>query len=135
VLWVRTTCVHTHQHVNGCSATRPQGATTIPFSYTSITVCETFGLAPCGLEFSLLHSGPRFRWIVGLSAYQTEPKKGCTPDNAACEDFFGRLKTEMFYNRNWRHTTVERFIEPVNVSSDINSDPLATRKLTPSLVH
>jgi putative transposase len=51
---------------------------------------------------------------VGLSSYQTEPKKGCTPDNASCEDFLGRLKTEMFYNRNWRHTTVARFIELVN---------------------
>jgi transposase InsO family protein len=28
-------------------------------------------------------------------------KKGCTPDNAACEVVFGRLKTEMFYNRKW----------------------------------
>ncbi len=26
-------------------------------------------------------------------------KKGCTPDNAACEGFFGRLKNEMYYNR------------------------------------
>ena len=24
-------------------------------------------------------------------------KKGCSPDNAACEGFFGRLKNEMFY--------------------------------------
>ena len=27
-------------------------------------------------------------------------KKGCSPDNSACEGFFGRLKNEMFYNRN-----------------------------------
>jgi|GEM_PF-3473020 len=35
-------------------------------------------------------------------------------DNAACEDFFGRLKKEMFYNRNWRHTTVEQFVQLVD---------------------
>lgn len=28
-------------------------------------------------------------------------KKGCSPENAACESFFGRLKNEMFYRRSW----------------------------------
>ncbi|WP_182049031.1 IS3 family transposase [Changpingibacter yushuensis] len=28
-------------------------------------------------------------------------KKGCSPDNAACEGFFGRMKTEMFYGHTW----------------------------------
>lgn len=28
-------------------------------------------------------------------------KKGCSPDNSACEGFFGRIKNEMFYNRDW----------------------------------
>ena len=37
-------------------------------------------------------------------------RKGCSPDNAACEGFFGRLKNEMFYNRNWSRISVERFI-------------------------
>jgi transposase InsO family protein len=32
-------------------------------------------------------------------------RKACSPDNAACEGFFGRLKTEMFYPRDWRSTT------------------------------
>jgi len=27
-------------------------------------------------------------------------KKGCSPDNAACEGFFGILKKEMFYDRD-----------------------------------
>lgn len=31
--------------------------------------------------------------------------------NAACEGFFGRLKTELFYPRHWRATTVDHFIE------------------------
>ena len=37
-------------------------------------------------------------------------KKGCSPDNAACEGFFGRLKNEMFYGRSWKNTSIEHFI-------------------------
>ena len=40
--------------------------------------------------------------------------KGCSPDNAACEGFFGRLKTELFYPRDWRATTIDQFIEIVD---------------------
>lgn len=31
-------------------------------------------------------------------------------DNAACEGFFGRLKNELFYPRDWKETTIEQFI-------------------------
>lgn len=41
-------------------------------------------------------------------------RKGCSPDNAACEGFFGRLKTELFYPRNWQATTIEQLIEAVD---------------------
>ena len=41
-------------------------------------------------------------------------RKGCSPDNAAYEGFFGRLKIELFYSRDWRDTTVEQFIEVVD---------------------
>ena len=41
-------------------------------------------------------------------------RKGCSPDNAACEGFFGRLKTELFYPRDWRAATIEQFIEVVD---------------------
>ena len=41
-------------------------------------------------------------------------KKGCSPDNAACEGFFGRSKNEMFYNRSWVGVTIEDFIGEVN---------------------
>lgn len=37
-------------------------------------------------------------------------KKGCSPDNSACERFFGRLKNEMFYQRNWKNTTINQFM-------------------------
>ena len=38
-------------------------------------------------------------------------KKGCTPDNAACEGFFGRLKNEMFFHRDWKDVPVNEFFE------------------------
>ncbi len=38
-------------------------------------------------------------------------KKGCSPDNSACEGFFGRLKNEMFYNREWDGVSIEQFID------------------------
>lgn len=41
-------------------------------------------------------------------------RKACSPDNAACEGFFGRLKTEMFYPQDWRSTTIAQFIEALN---------------------
>jgi len=37
-------------------------------------------------------------------------REGYTPDNAACEAFFGRLKVEFFYARQWTGTTMEQFI-------------------------
>ena len=37
-------------------------------------------------------------------------KKGCSPDNSACEGFFGRLKNEMSYQRDWTITTINWII-------------------------
>ena len=34
--------------------------------------------------------------------------------NAACEGFFGRLKVEFFYGRDWSGWTAERFIEELS---------------------
>ena len=41
-------------------------------------------------------------------------KKGCSPDNSACEGFFGRLKIEMFYGRSWNNISIDQFIEQLN---------------------
>lgn len=41
-------------------------------------------------------------------------KAVCSPDNAACEGFFGRLKTELFYRRNWLSTSTEQFIQALD---------------------
>lgn len=67
----------------------------------------------------VVHSdrGAHYRWPGWLSRMReaslvrSMSRKGCSPDNAACEGFFGRLKTEWFHPRDWRTTTVEQFIE------------------------
>ena len=41
-------------------------------------------------------------------------RKACSPDNAAYEGFFGRLKTELFYPRDWQATTIKELIETVD---------------------
>lgn len=41
-------------------------------------------------------------------------KKGCSPDNSACEGFFGHLKREMFYGYNWDDYSISEFIQEVD---------------------
>lgn len=48
-------------------------------------------------------------------------KKGCSPDNAACEGFFGRLKNEMYYGKKWQttqelETAISEYINFYNTS-------------------
>jgi putative transposase len=70
----------------------------------------------------IVHSdrGAHYRWPGWLSRIgdakliRSMSRKGCSPDNAACEGFFGRLKIEMFYYRNWQDTTVEQFSQILN---------------------
>jgi transposase InsO family protein len=67
----------------------------------------------------VVHSdrGAHYRWpgwltrIGNANLIRSMSRKGCSPDNAACEGFFGRLKTELFYPRQWRSTTLEQFIQ------------------------
>ena len=42
-------------------------------------------------------------------------KKGCSPDNAACEGVFGRIKNEFFYYRDWSETTIEEFMQQLDM--------------------
>jgi len=66
----------------------------------------------------VVHSdrGAHFRWpgwlsrIADAKLVRSMSRKGYSPDNAACEGFFGRLKTELFYSRNWLSTTIEEFV-------------------------
>lgn len=41
-------------------------------------------------------------------------REACSPDNAACEGFFSRLKNELFYPRDWKSVTIEQFIGVVD---------------------
>ena len=78
-------------------------------------------VAPAGKR-PIVHSdrGGHYRWpgwlsrIVKANLTRSMSRKACSPDNAACEGFFGRLKTEMFYSRDWRSTTVEQFIQALD---------------------
>lgn len=66
----------------------------------------------------VIHSdrGCHYRWPgwiermdrAGLT--RSMSRKGCSPDNSACEGFFGRLKNEMFYGRSWLGVSLEDFI-------------------------
>lgn len=41
-------------------------------------------------------------------------RKGCSPDNARCEGFFGRLKIEFFYGCDWSKVAIEEFMGMLN---------------------
>lgn len=70
----------------------------------------------------VVHSdrGAHYRWpgwlsrIADAKLIRSMSRKGCSPDNAACEGFFGRLKTELFYPRNWQSTSIEQFIQDLD---------------------
>lgn len=38
-------------------------------------------------------------------------RKGCSPGNARAEGFFGRLKIEFFYGRDWNGVTLDEFAD------------------------
>ena len=56
-------------------------------------------------------------WLIRIweaNLIRSMSRKGCSPDNAACEGFFGRLKTELFYSRDWQAISTDQFIEVVD---------------------
>jgi transposase InsO family protein len=69
-------------------------------------------------ERPIIHSdrGGHYRWPerikitsdAGLT--RSMSKKGCSPDNSACEGFFGRLKNEMFYGKSWEGLSLAQFM-------------------------
>ena len=69
-------------------------------------------------ERPVLHNdrGIHYRWPGWIARCEAAgitrsmSKKGCSPDNSACEGFFGRLKNEFFYYRNWEDVTFEEFV-------------------------
>ena len=73
-------------------------------------------------EKPIIHSdrGCHYRWegwinrmeAAGLT--RSMSKKGCSPDNSACEGFFGRLKNEMFYCRSWANVSIDELIDTID---------------------
>ena len=73
-------------------------------------------------EKPIVHSdrGCHYRWPewirimddAGLT--RSMSKKGCSPDNSACEGFFGHLKTEMFYGYNWDDYSLTEFMDAID---------------------
>lgn len=45
---------------------------------------------------------------------QSMSRKGNCMDNGAMENFFGRLKVEMFYGRSWIGVSMDDFINEIN---------------------
>ncbi len=94
---------------------------TSPDAELANTTLETAILTLKPDEKPIVHSdrGCQYRWpgwirIMNQSGLiRSMSKKGCSPDNSACEGFFGHLKNEMFYNRTWKGATVEELIESI----------------------
>ena len=73
-------------------------------------------------EKPIVHSdrGCHYRWPgwiqrmndAGLT--RSMSKKGCSPDNSACEGLFGIVINEMFYNRSWQDVGIKQFISTLN---------------------
>ncbi len=71
---------------------------------------------------TIVHSdrGAHYRrpgWLTRISnanLVRSMSRKGCSQDNAACEGFFGRLKKELFYPRDWQTITITQFIREVD---------------------
>jgi len=70
----------------------------------------------------IIHSdrGAHYRipdWINMMDEFgysRSMSRKGCSPDNAACEGFFGILKREFFYNHDWSYISKEGFIKELD---------------------
>ena len=73
-------------------------------------------------DHPIVHSdrGCHYRWPGWIERMENNgltrsmSKKGCSPDNSACEGFFGRLKNEMFYGEDWKDVTIGEFIDILN---------------------
>lgn len=70
-------------------------------------------------EKTIVHTdrGAHYRWqgwidrMDNNNLTRSMSKKGCSPDNSACEGFFGRLKNEFFHGESWLGVSVDNFIK------------------------
>jgi putative transposase len=104
------------QVVNSSIGTRPDAELVTTMLDAAIRTIGSCSARP------FVHSdrGAHYRWpgwlsrIADAKLIRSMSRKGCSPDNAACEGFFGRLKTEMFYPRSWQSTSIEQFTQALD---------------------
>jgi|LSQX01.2.fsa_nt_gb transposase InsO family protein/transposase-like protein len=73
-------------------------------------------------ECPIVHTdrGCHYRWPGWISRMESAgltrsmSKKGCSPDNSACEGFFGTIKNEMFYYESWDGVSLAQFIRELD---------------------
>ena len=73
-------------------------------------------------EHPVIHSdrGSHYRWPGWIALckknglVRSMSAKGCSPDNSACEGFFGRLKNEFFYYNDWGKVSIEEFMKELD---------------------
>lgn len=73
-------------------------------------------------ETPILHTdrGCHYRWKEWINILnkakiiRSMSKKGYFLDNSACEGFFGRIKNEMFYLREWQNIDLKEFKKILN---------------------
>ncbi len=73
-------------------------------------------------ENPIVHTdrGCHYRWpgwinrMKEANLIRSMSKKGCSPDNAACEGFFGRLKNEFFYHQSWKGISLNECMKMLN---------------------
>lgn len=82
---------------------------------------ETIRLTPID-KHPIIHSdrGSHYRWPGWIKRMnkagfiRSMSKKGCPPDNAVCEAFFGTIKNEFFYCRDWNNISIDEFIKELD---------------------
>jgi transposase InsO family protein len=60
------------------------------------------------------HSLKYTKALEELGIVQSMSKKGCSPDNSVMEGFFGHLKNEFFYNRNFSNHSYKQFVKALD---------------------
>ena len=64
--------------------------------------------------------GSHYRWPGWIERMKDNnftrsmSKKGCSPDNAACEGLFGRIKNEFFYCQDWMGVSLNEFMKELD---------------------
>lgn len=87
----------------------------------NIMLDQAINILPKGAH-ATIHTdrGAHYRWQGWIERMndnhftRSMSKKGCSPDNAACEGYFGRLKNEFFYGESWLNVSIREFIALLN---------------------